>query len=156
MLQMSLHTPIGALTLTQEEDAIVAVDVGWSSSQSVTELLCRARDQLHDYFDGTLTRFTLPMAPAGSSPYRDRVWRALADIPYGETRTYAQLAQAAGGSARSIGQANRCNPLPILIPCHRVVASSHVGGFSMEGGLQIKRMLLSLETRHSPPSRADA
>ncbi len=144
--QLSLHSPLGSLTLTQEEDAIVALDWGWSSEQSQTALLRTAREQLQAYFDGELACFTLNLAPASPTPYRVRVWEALRAIPYGETRTYAELARTAGGSARSIGQANRCNPLPILIPCHRVVAAGHLGGFSAEGGVETKRFLLSLET----------
>ncbi len=143
--QLSLHSPLGSLTLTQEDDALVALDWGWGRDQQETVLLCEARNQLNSYFDGELTRFTLPLSPVSSTPYRRRVWAALAEIPFGETRTYAELAQRAGGSARSVGQANRVNPLPILIPCHRVVAATHIGGFSMEGGLQTKRFLLSLE-----------
>ncbi len=145
MPQLSLHFPLGALTLTQEADAIVALDWGWASEQQPTPLLDRARDQLDAYFDGALTRFTLPLAPAGGTPYRRRVWAALAEIPFGQTRTYAELARTAGGSARAVGQANRHNPLPILVPCHRVVAHSHLGGFSMQGGLDSKRFLLGLE-----------
>lgn len=145
MPQLSLHSPLGSLTLTQEEDAIVALDWGWSSEQSGTVLLRAARDQLHAYFDGDLACFTLNLAPVASTPYRARVWDALRAVPYGETRTYAELARLVGGSARSIGQANGWNPLPILIPCHRVVAARDVGGFSAGGGVETKRFLLSLE-----------
>ena len=148
MPQLSLHSPLGSLTLTQEDDALVALDMGWGRDQEETALLREARDQLHAYFDGDLTRFMLPLSPVMATPYRARVWAALAAIPFGETRTYSELAQVAGGSARSIGQANNVNPLPILIPCHRVVAATHMGGFSMEGGLETKRFLLTLERRH--------
>lgn len=146
MPQLSLHSPLGALTLTQEDEALVALDWGWGSHQEETPLLRDARDQLHAYFDGTLACFNLPMAPVGGTAYRHRVWAALAGIPFGQTRTYGELARLTGGSARSIGQANRANPLPILIPCHRVVAASHIGGFSGDGGIDTKRYLLSLET----------
>ena len=145
MPQLSLHSPLGALTLTEEDDALVALDWGWASEQRETVLLHQARDQIDAYFDGALTRFKLPLRPAGGTPYRQRVWAALAVIPFGETRTYGALAHGTGGSARSIGQASRCNPLPILIPCHRVVAASHLGGFSMQGGSESKRFLLDLE-----------
>ncbi len=151
--QLSLHSPLGALTLTQEDDAIVALDWGWAGDQDRTALLTRARDELDAYFDGALQRFTLPLAPAGATAYRRRVWRALSDIPYGETRTYQQIAAVAGGSARSVGQANRFNPLPILIPCHRVLATTHLGGFSMQGGLETKRFLLGLEMPHPAQDR---
>ena len=146
MPQLSLHSPLGSLTVTQEEDAIVALDWGWSRDQDETRLLCQARQELDAYFDGDLIRFTVTLSPAGGTPYRHRVWAALAEIPFGETRTYAALARQAGGSARSVGQANRCNPLPILIPCHRVVAASHLGGFSMGDGIRTKRFLLAHET----------
>ncbi len=157
--QLSLHSPLGALTLTQEEDAIVALDWGWASDQRETGLLVRAREQLDAYFDGALTRFALPLTPAGGTAYRRRIWAALAAIPFGETRTYGEIARTTGGCARSIGQANRHNPLPILIPCHRVIASSHLGGFSMQGGLETKRFLLGLETAAcagSAPPAAEA
>jgi len=142
-----LHTPIGDLTVSEEDGAIVALDRGWGSGdQAETKLLQRACAQLHAYFDGELTEFDLPLAPAGT-PYRRRVWQALCDIPYGETRSYAAIAAAAGGSARSVGQANGCNPIPIIIPCHRVVATTHLGGYSGGEGLATKRYLLALEAR---------
>ncbi len=142
--------------MTQEEDAIVALDWGWSRDQEETPLLREARQQLDAYFDGALIRFSIPLLPAGGTPYRQRVWSALGEIPYGETRTYAELARSTGGSARSIGQANRCNPLPILIPCHRVVARSHLGGFSMGDGVETKRFLLTHEAAAERPARRSA
>ncbi len=82
------------------------------------------------------------------SAYRRSVWQALCDIPYGETRTYQDIASQAGGSARSVGQANGRNPIPLIIPCHRVVAATHIGGFSGGDGLQTKRWLLTLENSY--------
>ncbi len=120
------------------------MDWGWGRDQTHTPLLRRACDQLHAYFDGELTEFDLPLAPSGTT-YRQRVWRALCAIPYGETRSYIDIARVAGGSARSVGQANGCNPLPIIIPCHRVVATTHLGGYSGGEGLDTKRYLLALE-----------
>jgi methylated-DNA-[protein]-cysteine S-methyltransferase len=142
--QLSLHTPIGDITVSEEDGAIVALDWGWGRDQSETALLRAARDQLHAYFDGELTRFDLPLAPAGTL-YRRRVWGALCAIPYGETRTYHQIAAVAGGVARSIGQANGSNPIPILIPCHRVLAGNGIGGYSGGEGIATKRLLLALE-----------
>ena len=149
MPQRALHTPVGDLTVSEEDGAIVALDWGWGSAgQAESPLLQRACEQLHAYFDGELTAFDLPLAPSGT-PYRRRVWQALCEIPYGETRSYAAIAAAAGGSARSVGQANGCNPIPIIIPCHRVVATSHLGGYSGGEGLATKRYLLSLEARET-------
>jgi len=147
--QLSLHTPIGDLSVSQQDGAIVAVDWGWGSEQSETALLRRARDQLHAYFDGELTAFDLPLAPAGTA-YRLHVWRALCAIPYGATRSYLDIAHAAGGSPRSVGQASGYNPIPIVIPCHRVVATTHLGGYSGGDGLATKRWLLALEARTQP------
>jgi methylated-DNA-[protein]-cysteine S-methyltransferase len=84
--QLSLHSPIGDISVSEEDGAIVAVDWGWGSRQSATPLLHRARDQLHAYFDGMLTGFDLPLAPPGT-PYQRRVWQALCAIPYGGTRS---------------------------------------------------------------------
>lgn len=144
--QLSLHTPLGDLTVSEEGGAIVAIDWGWGRDQTETALLCRARAQLEAYFDGTSTRFDLPLAPAGT-PYRRRVWAALCEIPPGATRTYGEIARVAGGSARSVGQANGANPIPVIIPCHRVVAGSGLGGYSGGDGLDTKRFLLQLEAR---------
>jgi methylated-DNA-[protein]-cysteine S-methyltransferase len=142
--QLSLHTPVGSLTVSEEDGAIVAVDWGWGRDQTENATLCRARDQLHDYFDGKLVSFSLPLNPAGTD-YRRRVWQALCDIPYGATRSYREIARVAGGAARSVGQANASNPIPIIIPCHRVLASNGIGGYSGGEGLDTKRFLLALE-----------
>lgn len=144
--QLSLHTQIGDITVSEEDGAIVALDWGWGRDQTETGLLARAREQLHAYFDNQLTEFDLPLAPAGTA-YRRRVWQALREIPYGATRSYVEIARTAGGSPRSVGQANGSNPIPIIIPCHRVVATNHLGGYSGGDGLTTKRYLLALETR---------
>jgi len=145
MPQLSLHTPIGDLTLAEENGALVSVDWGWVEVQSRTPLLLQARGQLQDYFDGVRCDFDLPLQPTGTV-YQLRVWRALRAIPYGETRTYIDIAKVAGGSPRSVGQANGRNPLPVLIPCHRVVAVGGPGGYSGAGGLETKSWLLDRET----------
>jgi methylated-DNA-[protein]-cysteine S-methyltransferase len=147
--QLSLHTSIGDLSIAEEDGAIVSVDWGFGRDQTVTPLLSRARDQLFAYLDGHLTRFDLPLKPAGT-PYRRRVWAALCDIPYGATRSYADIARQAGGSPRSVGQANGANPIPIIIPCHRVLATTGIGGYSGGEGLPTKRALLALEARATP------
>lgn len=146
MPQLSLHTPVGDITLSEEDGHLVALDWGWGRDQSISPLLAEARHQLQHYFDGERTAFTLPLAPHGTA-YRKRVWQALIDIPTGQTRTYAELAATAGGSPRSIGGAMAHNPLPILIPCHRIVATNGPGGYSGGDGLPTKRFLLALEHR---------
>ena len=144
MPQLSLHTPVGDLTVSEEDGAIVALDWGWGRDQTVTPLLTEARDRLHAYFDGDTAPFTLPLAPHGT-PYQRRVWAALCAIPYGASCTYRDIAAVAGGAARSVGQANARNPIPIIVPCHRVVACANLGGYSGSGGLDTKLALLKLE-----------
>ncbi len=149
MPQLSFHTPLGALTLSEEDGAIVSLDWGFGRDQSETPLLLRGRDQLQAYFDGELAQFDLPLAPQGS-PYRQRIWQALRDIPYGQTASYAAVALRAGGSARSVGGANGANPIPIIIPCHRVVGTSGAGGYSGGDGIETKTWLLTLEQGARP------
>jgi methylated-DNA-[protein]-cysteine S-methyltransferase len=147
MPQLSLLTPLGALTLSEDDGAIVALDWGRGRDQQETPVLRAAADQLQDYFDGQRVRFDLPLAPFGS-PFRQRVWAALRAIPPGETRGYGDLARELGTAARAIGGANGANPIPIIIPCHRVVgAGGALGGYSGGEGPQTKRFLLELERR---------
>ncbi len=144
MAHLSLHSPIGELTVFEEDGAIVALDWGWVPDQQRTGLLAKAEAQLHAYMDGQLKQFDLPLAPRGTE-YRRAVWSALCDIPFGAVRSYQDIAARAGGSPRSVGQANGDNPIPIIIPCHRVVAKGHIGGYSGGEGLPTKQWLLALE-----------
>jgi methylated-DNA-[protein]-cysteine S-methyltransferase len=108
-------------------------------------VLDRAAEQLRAYFDGRLHEFTLPLAFKGT-PFQQQVWRALCEIPYGETIGYAELARRVGAPRgfRAVGQANGCNPIAIIVPCHRVIASDgSLGGYG--GGLDRKRWLLAHE-----------
>lgn len=103
------------------------------------------RRQLAAYLEGARTTFDLALAPAGT-PFQQRVWKGLTDIPYGRVISYGELARRIGmpGAARAVGQANGANPIPIVIPCHRVIAANgKIGGFS--SGLAIKRQLLAHE-----------
>ena len=154
--QLSFHTALlDALTVTEEDGAIVALDWGWARDQAATPLLVSARDQVQEYLDGERRGFDLPLRPHGTA-YRQRVWAKLVKIPFGATVTYAQLATLAGGVARSVGGAMGSNPIPIVIPCHRVLAASGLGGFSGGDGLETKRRLLQLESRmagHAAPAR---
>ena len=147
MPQLSLLTNFGDLTISEEGGAIVALDWGRGRDQQETPLLRRARDQLQAYFDGTCLTFDLPLAPHGSD-FQKRVWAALCAIPPGETRSYADIARAIGSAPRAVGQANGANPIPIIIPCHRVVAADgSLGGYSGGNGPATKQHLLNLESR---------
>jgi len=139
-----MHSPVGDLTVSEEDGAIVAVDWGWGRDQEQTPVLLRAKQALENYFDGKPLDEDLPLAPAGTA-YQLRVWQALKKIPVGETRTYVDIARVAGGSPRSVGGANGRNKIPIFIPCHRVVAVGGIGGYSGGDGLPTKRWLLALE-----------
>jgi methylated-DNA-[protein]-cysteine S-methyltransferase len=105
----------------------------------------RLSDQLAEYFSGARETFEVELAPQGT-PFQLSVWDALTTIPYGKTWSYAELARQIGkpGAARAVGQANGANPIPIVVPCHRVIAADgSIGGYS--GGLGIKRKLLAVE-----------
>lgn len=116
------------------------------SGASSCPLLDRLKTELDEYFAGTRTVFDLPVDPAGCTPFTRKVLRALTGIPYGEYRTYGDIARIIGrpSASRAVGGAVHRNPVAILIPCHRVLASgSHIGGFAP--GVDIKKILLDLE-----------
>ncbi|NHN89124.1 methylated-DNA--[protein]-cysteine S-methyltransferase [Acetobacter conturbans] len=144
MPQLSLHSPLGPLTLTEEDGAIISLDWGWGRDQTETPVLCEARDWLDKWFDTPNGDFPLSLKPHGTA-YQNKVWAAVAGIPAGETRTYKDIAEKVGGSPRSVGQAVGRNPIPILIPCHRVVGMHGLGGYSGDGGLDDKVWLLEFE-----------
>jgi methylated-DNA-[protein]-cysteine S-methyltransferase len=149
-----IESPIGDLTIVATNDAIVAIEMSparpATTANAVREdaypLLIEARRQLDAYFRGELNTFSLPLRPSGTN-FQQRVWKALEDVPYGVTASYNDIAKAIGapGSARAVGAANGANPLPIVVPCHRVIGSDgSLTGYG--GGLDRKRKLLSLET----------
>jgi methylated-DNA-[protein]-cysteine S-methyltransferase len=144
MPQLSLHSPVGDLSLSEEDGALVALDWGWGRDQTPTPLLKEAIRQLNAYFDGKLTDFDLPLAPFGTA-FQKRVWQQMRKIPYGKTRTYGALAEKLKSGARPVGTACGRNTIPIIIPCHRVVGTSTLGGYSGAGGLETKAALLRLE-----------
>ena len=139
MSTRTIETPIGLLTLQADEAAVTAIRFGADGAQAAAEA------QLREYFAGTRRTFDLPLAPRGTA-FQQRVWAALRAIPYGETCTYGELAAAIGSpsASRAVGMANHHNPIPIVIPCHRVIgANGTLTGYA--GGLEIKRKLLALE-----------
>ncbi|HTV45792.1 MAG TPA: methylated-DNA--[protein]-cysteine S-methyltransferase [Stellaceae bacterium] len=156
LCSMTVDSPVGRLAITADADAIVAI--GWAdyANGAATALLVEASRQLDVYFAGRLKQFELPLRPAGS-PFEERVWRAMQQIPHGETRSYGELAMEVGSAPRAIGRACARNPIPIVIPCHRVLARGGLGGYSGGTGLETKRALLLLEgiaaPLMSPPAR---
>ena len=138
-------TPLGVLSLFENEGALVAIEWGRAPDKHPTPLLATACAQLQAYFDGTLTVFDLPLRPAGT-PFQRTVWESLLRIPYGDTVTYGQLAASIKTGPRAVANACARNPIPIIIPCHRVVAAHHrLGGYSGGDGVASKEILLRLE-----------
>lgn len=142
---LSLHSPIGALTLFEEDGTIIALDWGWGADQQPTALLERAAEQIQAYFDGDLTDFDLPLSPHGTAQQK-RIWSAISSVPYGVTKSYGWLARQAGSHARAVGGVCGSNPIPLLIPCHRIIASDgRLVGYSGGDGVETKQALLRLE-----------
>lgn len=140
-----MTSPIGPLTLFEDADALLALEFGRAPDSTETPLLCEARAQLEAYFDGCLKTFSLPCTPAGTA-FQQAVWSAMVAIPYGSVRTYGDIAGELGSAARAVGGASARNPIPILIPCHRIVGSSGaLTGYSGGEGIETKRALLRLE-----------
>lgn len=150
MPSLELASPVGALTIEERGGAIVRIGWDGASRSAATPLLREAARQIEAYFAGALTEFDLPLDPFGS-PFRKRVWAAMAKIPYGETATYGTVARQLGTAARPIGGACRANPIPVVLPCHRVTgADGKAGGYSGKGGLSTKSFLLDLERSGAP------
>ncbi len=151
----TIGSPVGPLTITAADGVITAVDFGaGGGSRPNTGVLAEAARQLAEYFAGGRREFALPLAPSGT-PFRLRVWAAMQAIPYGQTRSYGDLARALDSAPRAIGGACGANPIPLVIPCHRVVgAGGALGGFSGGAGCDTKRQLLALERALPPASPA--
>lgn len=139
-----MQSPVGPLTIVVENDAVVALDWVKPLRDDHHPVLVAALDQLSEYFDGKRQDFDLPFAPQVSD-FQKIFGKALCGIPYGETRTYGDLAKQLDRPAQAIGQACGANPIAILIPCHRVLSSTGLGGYSGAGGVETKVKLLQLE-----------
>lgn len=144
MPSLTIDSPVGRLTVSATEAAIVAIGWGGEADGEPTPLLAEALRQLEAYFAGRLRHFDLPLRPAGSA-FEQRVWEAMRQIPHGETRRYGELAMEVSSAPRAVGRACARNPIPIVIPCHRVLARGGLGGYSGGTGLATKRALLALE-----------
>ncbi len=151
----TIESPVGRLSITEADGALVCI--AWSDYEAgdrtvdlgaqpgETPLLARAAEQLGEYFAGARRDFDLPLDPAGT-PFQRRVWTEMARIPFGATESYGALAREVGSVARAVGGACGANPIPIVIPCHRVVGEGGaLGGFSGGTGVETKIALLELE-----------
>jgi len=145
------HSPIGTLRLVSDGAQLTHIELDGQhrptagAAAAGDPVLAATGAQLDEYFRGERREFELPLAPAGTA-FQQRVWRALRQIPYGGLRSYRDIARAVGNAAavRAVGAANGRNPLPIVIPCHRVIGSDgRLTGYA--GGLAAKQLLLDLE-----------
>ncbi len=139
-----VQTPVGMLSADSDGQAITRLIWGRGGNLTEGPLAAQFVNELTAYFAGERQDFTLPLAPRGSAFQQD-FYAALCAIPYGETRTYGDLAVDLGVSAQAIGQACGANPIAVLIPCHRVLAANGLGGYSGAGGIEAKVTLLRLE-----------
>jgi methylated-DNA-[protein]-cysteine S-methyltransferase len=144
MPSLSISSPVGRLVLDEQDGALVAIRWADEKPGNGSPLLAEAARQLDAYFAGNLTEFDLPLRPAGSA-FERRVWDGMLGIPYGKTRSYGELAAGIGSGPRAVGGACGKNPIPIVIPCHRVLAKAGMGGYSGSGGLKTKQALLAIE-----------
>lgn len=147
MKKLSFDSIIGKLCLIEVDGKITELRFGYiDSATDETSLLSDAKKQLQEYFAGSRKTFDLPLHPYGTE-FQKSVWKALQNIPYGETASYKDIAEAVGNekASRAVGMANNKNPLPIFIPCHRVIGSNgKMVGYA--GGLSIKEKLLEIES----------
>ena len=145
MTQLSVHSPVGDLTISEEEGKIVSLDWGWSPIQVKNDLLLKTKLLLDHYFDNENPIFDIPLNPNGTE-FQKKVWEIMITIPYGETLTYGQIAKRLNSHARAVGSACGLNPIPIIIPCHRVIGpNGKLVGFSGGEGVETKIHLLELE-----------
>lgn len=147
-------TPIGEVSIAEENGEIIELNLPNSSNKKTdhtlyeNEIIKEANKQLQEYFHNERKNFSLPLSPKGADFMR-KVWAALENIPYGETRSYKDIAEGIGHDKayRAVGMANNRNPIPIFIPCHRVIgANKSLVGYG--GGLDIKEFLLKLESKN--------
>ena len=144
---LTVEGPLGPVTIRERDGAITAIDFRDGFDQRPTALLRAAAQQIAEYFDGSRTVFDLPLAAPVSS-FQGEMREAMMAIPYGETQSYGELSALLGSNPRAVGQACGGNPIPIVVPCHRVLAANgRLGGYSAGKGRDTKRWLLGHEAR---------
>ncbi|MGC1420648.1 MAG: methylated-DNA--[protein]-cysteine S-methyltransferase [Acidimicrobiales bacterium] len=154
LFRANVVSPIGTWGVEGDEKSVTRVFLPHEKARISRGTPPRAvavgAQQLREYFNGERKSFVVPLADVAATPFQLYVWAALCDIPYGEVRTYGEIAAAVGRpkAAQAVGQANHVNPWPIIVPCHRVVNKHGLGGYG--GGERVKRFLLDLEGVHYP------
>lgn len=143
----SVDTPLGRLGVVEQGGRVTRLLWSAAPSEPETLVLKKAVAQLKAYFAGERREFDLPLAPLGG-PFQQRVCAAMSAIPFGETRTYGELAKELGSMPQPVGNACGANSIPIIIPCHRVLSAAGLGGFSGDGGVETKVRLLKHENAY--------
>jgi methylated-DNA-[protein]-cysteine S-methyltransferase len=143
-MRAGLSTPTGPFWVEAQDGVIIKAGWGDAPTETDNPILTLALSEIAAYFAGTVTRFTVPLH-SGATGFQAQFHQALIAIPFGETRTYGQLAKQLGTPAQAIGQACGANPIPLLIPCHRVLGANSLGGYSGAGGVETKVALLRHE-----------
>jgi methylated-DNA-[protein]-cysteine S-methyltransferase len=154
MGRLTVATPLGPVRLASAGGRLAGIAIGPSGGQADApdDVCADAARQIDAYFSNRLRRFDLPLAPAATA-FQARVRAAMLNIPFGETASYGRLAAALGTAPRAVGLACARNPLPIVVPCHRVLGAAGLGGYSGGAGPDTKRRLLALEAGCGPASR---
>ena len=147
MKTVVVNTSLGCIEITEQSGFIIGV--AWSKGlaselHSESSLLQEAAAQITAYFKGDITQFTLPIKAEGTE-FQQQIWDEMQKIPYGQVVTYGDVAQKIGSHARAVGSACGKNPIPVIIPCHRIVGQAGLGGFSAGEGQETKLQLLKLE-----------
>ncbi len=143
----NLKSPVGNLVITTTDTNIISIKWGNTKNNDDTALLWIFKTQLAQYFCGMREDFKIIPYYFNGSDHQNKVWLAIMTIPYGETRTYGQIAEMIGSSPLAVGTACGKNPLPIFIPCHRVVPVNDIGKYSGGKGTETKKYLLNLERK---------
>ena len=147
MPELAFNSPVGLLALVASGRAITSLEWRRAGSNQKTKTLLLVKKELTQYFSGELTEFTVPLDPSGTA-FQRRVWKTIVEIPFGERRTYRDIANNLNSSPRAVGGACGRNPIPIIVPCHRVVGSSgSLTGYTGADGINTKSFLLEHESR---------
>lgn len=155
MYKKYVNLPVGKIEIIEENEKLIELNIYNEERnekknniiEEDTRLLLEVEKQLKEYFEGKRTKFEIPLNPKGTE-FMKKIWKELLKIPYGETRTYKEIAEKIGNSkaSRAVGMANNKNPIPIIIPCHRVIGSNNkLVGYAL--GLDMKKYLLDLERK---------
>jgi len=145
MAQLSFHSPVGDITISDEDNILVSLDWGWSPFSTKTPFLESIKQRLDHYFNGENPDIDIPLKLCGT-PFQKSIWQEMLKIPYGETMTYGEIAGNIGSHPRAVGTACGLNPIPIIVPCHRIIGKTgKLTGYSGGDGIETKKFLIELE-----------